>query len=153
MRLTTIVYYAAAIVLLFFFMSLALPFLKNLLPGMKLGYSLFPAIFILLTHYKPKEILQSFKLAGHRSRGTKADYRNALLFFRTAQNIFIVLMLIGLPIMAIWLLAGPQSTPPQIAHIVAMVIGLFLYPLLFILFLCLPFKSALEKKMNENELE
>ena len=56
---------------------------------------------------------------------------------------------IGIPVLAIWLLAGPQTTPPQIARIVAIIIGAFLYPLLFILFVCLPFKSALAKKLNE----
>lgn len=151
MKLITILYYVMAIVLLIFVMSLALPFLKNLLPGMKLIYSIFPVIFILLTHYSPKEIFEAFKMAGRQSTGRRKEYKNALLFFKTMQNIFIVLMLIGIPILFIWFLAGPQSAPPQIAHIVAIVIGVFLYPLLFILLLCLPFKSAIEKKMNELE--
>ena len=151
MRLTTIVYYVLAIILMIFLMSLALPFLKNLLPGMKLVYTVFPALFILLTHYSPREIIKAFRMAGRKSQGAMSDYKNALLFFKTMQNIFIVLMLIGIPILFIWFLAGPQSAPPQIAHIVAIVIGVFLYPLLFILLLCLPFKSAIEKKMNELE--
>jgi len=151
MRLATIAYYVIAIVLLLLFMSFALPFLKNLLPGAKLVYIIFPVIFILLTHYNPKEMLKAFKLAGRKSHGTKSEYKNACLFFKTIQNIFVILMLIGIPVVVIWLVAGPQTTPPQIAHIVALVIGLFLYPLLFILFLCLPFRSALEKKLNELE--
>ena len=151
MRLSTFAYYALAIALSIFLMSLALPFLKHLLPSLKLVYVIFPVILILLTHYSPKEIVKAFKLAGRKSQGTKAELKNACLFFKTAQNSFILLMLIGVPILVIWLLAGPQSTPPQIAHIVAILIGAFLYPLIFILFLCLPFKSALEKKLNEFE--
>ena len=151
MRLSTLAYYVLAIVALIFFMSLALPFLKHLLPSLKLAYVIFPVIFILLTHYSPKEIVTAFKLAGRKSQGTKAELKNAYLFFKTVQNSFIVLMLIDVPVLVIWLLAGPQSTPPQIAHIVAILIGAFLYPLIFILFLCLPFKSALEKKLNKIE--
>ena len=86
MRLATIAYYVIALALLIFFMSLALPFLKNLLPGTKLVYVIFPVIFILLTHYNPREMLKAFKLAGRKSHGTKAEYKNALLFFKTIQH-------------------------------------------------------------------
>lgn len=151
MRKTTIIYFVIAIVLLFYFMSLALPFLKNLLPGLKLFYVIFPVLLILLTHYSPMEIFRAFKLAGRKSQGSKAEYKNAYLFFKTMQQLFIVLMLIGVPVLTVWLLAGPQSTPPQIAHIIAIIVGTFFFPLLFILFLCLPYKSALEKKLNELE--
>lgn len=151
MRITTIIYYLIALALLIYFMSLALPFLENLIPGIKLVYVIFPAAFILLTHYSPAEIVRAFKLAGRKSQGNKSDYKNAYLFFKTMQQLFIVIMLIGIPVLTIWSLAGPQTTPPQIAHIIAIIVGAFLYPLLFILFLCLPFKSALEKKLNELE--
>ena len=148
MKKTSIIYYLISVALFFFLVSLALPFLKNLKPGLKLVYTFFPVVFLLLTHYTPAEIIQSFQLAGRKSRGTRAELENAHLFFQTMQQLFVVLMIIGLPILAIWLLAGPQTTPPQIARIVAILIGAFLYPLLFILFLCLPFKSALRKKLN-----
>lgn len=149
MKRTSVIYYLVSIGLLIFLMSLALPFLKNLMPGLKLAYTLFPVIVLLLTHYTPAEIIKSFHLAGRKTRGTRVELDNAHLFFQTMQQLFVVLIIIGLPILAIWLLAGPQTTPPQIARIVAILIGAFVYPLLFILFLCLPFKSALRKKLNE----
>jgi len=151
MKRTSFIYYLISIALLLFLMSLALPFLKNLTPGLKLIYTVFPVAFILMTHHTPAEIIRSFCLAGRKSHGTRREFLNAYLFFQTMQQLFIVLMFIGAPILVIWLLAGPQTTPPQIAQIVALIIGAFLYPLLFILLLCLPFKSALKKKLNELE--
>jgi magnesium-transporting ATPase (P-type) len=149
MRIASIIYYVISIVLLIFLMSLALPFLKNLMPGLKLVYTVFPITALLLTHFTPAEIVMVFKLAGRRGKGSKKELENAYLFFKTMQQLFITLMVIGILVFVIWLLAGPQTSPPQIAHIVAIIIGAFLYPLLFILFVCLPFKSALAKKLNE----
>jgi hypothetical protein len=151
MKRTSLIYYLISVILLLFLMSLALPFLRNLVPGLKLFYTLFPVLLILLTHFRPAEIIKAFRLAGRKSQGIKSELENGYLFFQTMQQLFVVLMIIGLPILAIWLLAGPQTTPPQIAQIVAILIGAFVYPLLFILFLCLPFKSALRKKLNELE--
>ena len=151
MKRTSVIYYLISIALLLFLMSLALPFLRNLMPGLKLVYTIFPVVFLLLTHYTPAEIIKSFRLAGRKGAGTRSEFQNAHLFFQTMQQLLVVIMIIGGPILVIWLLAGPQTTPPQIAQVVAIVIGAFLYPLLFILFLCLPFKSALRKKLNELE--
>ena len=151
MKTLSIVYYLAALVLILLFMSSALPFLKNLLPGVKLVIVIFPIIFILLTHFSPAEILTAFKLAGRNSRGTPAAYRNAALFFRTMQNLLTLFMLLGIPVIIIWFLATPQSDPPQIANIVRMIVGAFFFPLIFILFISIPFKSALQKKLNDLE--
>ena len=151
MKILSIIYYLAALVLILLFMSSALPFLKNLLPGVKLAIVIFPIIFILLTHFSPAEILMAFKLAGRKSRGTPAEYRNAALFFKTMQHLLILFMLLGIPVIIIWFLATPQSDPPQIANIVRMIVGAFFFPLIFILFISLPFKSALQKKLNDLE--
>ena len=148
MKITSIIYYIIAVILLVYFASLALPFLKNLLPGMKLIYSLFPVMFILMTHFTPREIIKAFRLAGSKSQGSKTEYQNAFLFFKTAQQLFVVIMLLGIMILVIWSLAsGPSNR--QIAHPMAIIFGVFIYPLLFMLFICLPYRSALQKKLND----
>lgn len=147
MRILSVFYYIAALVLLVFLMSQALPFLENLLPGVKLIYVIFPVFFLLLTHFKGGEIIRAFKMAGHKTKGSQSELRQALLFFKTMQHLFTGFILLGIPVFFIWFLATPQSTPPRIAHIAAMIVTAFFYPLFFILFLCLPCKSAIEKKL------
>jgi hypothetical protein len=132
-------------------MNMAIPFLKNLLPGVKLVYTIFPVIFILLTHNRPDDIIKAFKLSFVKTGGSKKELEKAISLFTSMQHILITLILIGVPVLFIWLLASPQESPARIAHIVAILIGAFLYPLLFILFICIPFKGALQNKLTELE--
>ena len=151
MRKVSLIYFIVSILLLGFLMNLALPFLKNLIPGLRLAYTIFPVIFILLTHNRPEEIVKAFKLSLVQTAGSKKELEKAISLFTTMQHLLITLMLIGVPVLFIWLLASPQGSPARIAHIVAIIIGAFLYPLLFILFICLPFKGALQNKLTELE--
>jgi len=145
---TSVIYYAIALVLILYLLSQAIPFLGSLMPGLKLFLLVFPVIFLLLTHFTPGEIMRAFRLAGRRSTGTPPEYRNALLMFRTAQNLFAALMLIGAVVLVVFFLGiGPQSR--HVAQPVAIIVGGFFWPLIFILFLCLPFRSAIRKKLNE----
>ena len=150
MKISSILYYVIAIVLVFYMMSVALPFLGNLAPGLLLFYALFPVLFLLLSHYSPREIFRAFHLAGRKSSGTQEEYRNSRLFFSTAQNMFIGIMLLGVVVLLIWFLAsGPQNR--QIAHPVSIMVMFFFWPLLFILLICLPYRSALTKHINRLE--
>lgn len=147
MKKTSPIHFLIALLLLIYLMSEGLPFLKNLLPGAKLFLVVFPVIFLLLTHYTPREMGRAFLLAGRKSRGTRTEVLNALQFFRAAQNMFITLMLIAAVVLVVFFLGiGPQSR--HIAQPVAIIIGGFFWPLIFILFVCLPFKSALQKNIH-----
>ncbi|NIM16519.1 MAG: hypothetical protein GTO45_31285 [Candidatus Aminicenantes bacterium] len=122
------------------------------IPG--LCFIIFPVIFLLLTHFSPAEIITAFKLAGRKSKGTKSELKNAVLFFKTARQFFITIAVIGMIILWIWYLAGgfdAGNGPPKVAAAVMILVGAFLYPLLFILFICLPFGNAVQKKLNESE--
>jgi small-conductance mechanosensitive channel len=120
----------------------------------KLFLIVFPVTFLLLTHFSPAEIIRAFRLAGRKSEGTKSELQNARLFFNTARQFFVTAAVIGVIILMIWYLAGGFDAgdgPPRIAGAVLIFVGAFLYPLLFILFICLPFGSAVRKKLNELE--
>lgn len=117
-----------------------------------LFFVLFPVIFLLLTHFSQAEIIKAFKLAGRKSGGTKSELNNAVLFFHTAQRFFVTVAVIGIFILLIWFLAGgfdDGQGPPRIAHAVLIIAGAIWYPLIFILFICLPFRSAIRKKLNK----
>ena len=149
MKKTSFIYFIIALLLVIYLMAEALPFLRNLIPGARLFLLVFPVIFLLLTHYTPREMGRAFLLAGRESRGSTEEYRNALQFFQAAQNIFVVLMLIAAVMLVIFFLGiGPQSR--HIAQPVAIIVGGFFWPLIFILFICLPFKSALLKNLHRD---
>ena len=148
MKYLSILYYLIAVVLLVYIMSGALPFLKNLLPGIKGIQIALPVLLILLTHFSPHEIIRSFRLSGKKQQGEKDEYKNAVHFFHTAQYLFLTVMGIGVIVLIIWFLgSGPNSR--HIAHPVNIMVTFLFFPLVFILFLCIPFKSAVKKKMNE----
>ncbi len=157
MKKTSVIYFLISLGLIFFLVNEAIGKLifASLFPRMlTLLYIIFPVIFLLLTHFSPGEIVRAFKLAGKKSEGTKSELKNASLFFHTAQQFFIVTAVIGFIVLSIWYLAGGFNAgggPPRIAAAVLILIGAFWYPLMFILFICLPFRSALRKKLNELE--
>lgn len=148
MKYLSNVYYLIAVALLVYIMSGALPFLKNLLPGVKGVQIVLPILFVLLTHYTPREIISAFRLAGKKSRGEKNEYKNAVQFFQTAQYLFLTVMGIGVIVLIVWFLgSGPNSR--HIAHPVNIMITFLFFPLVFVMFFCIPFRSAVKKKMNE----
>ncbi|UCH95587.1 MAG: hypothetical protein JSV88_01740 [Candidatus Aminicenantes bacterium] len=157
MKKTSVIYYLISLVLFFYLVRLSIgsAIFDVLAPRvLTLFYILFPVIFLLLTHFSPAEIIRAFKLAGRNSGGTKGELENAALFFHTAQRFFVTVAIIGVIILIIWYLAGGFDAgqgPPRIANAVLIIIGAIWYPLFFILVICLPFRSAIRKKLNELE--
>jgi hypothetical protein len=157
MRKTSVIYFIVSLFVFVYLVRFALGPLVFVaiapqIPA--LCFVLFPVIFLLLTHFSPAEIIRAFKLAGKKSNGTKSELKNAVLFFKTARQYFITIAVIGLIILWIWYLAGgfdAGNGPPKIAAAVMIQVGAFLYPLLFIFFICLPFGNAVQKKLNQSE--
>lgn len=154
MKKTSVIYFLISLVLFIYLVKLAVGsvIFSALAPQvLKLFCIIFPVTFLLLTHFSPAEIIAAFKLAGRKGEGTKSELKNAALFFDTARQIFTAVAVIGVIILAIWHLAGGFNAgdgPPRVAAAVLIFVGAFLYPLLFILFICLPFSSAVRKKLN-----
>jgi small-conductance mechanosensitive channel len=155
MKKTSVIYYLISLVLFVYLVRLVIgsDIFDALAPRVPaLFFVLFPVIFLLLTHFSPAEIIKAFKLAGRKSGGTKSELKNAALFFQTAQRFFVTVSVMGIFILMIWFLAGGFEAgqgPPRIANMVLIIVGAIWYPMIFILFICLPFKSAIQKKLNK----
>lgn len=155
MKKVSILYYAAAIVAALYLIKLAIgaPAFNAMAPhAVWLFYVVFLVILLLLTHFTPAEMYQAIMATRRNRDNTKAELKNAYLFFKTAQSFFVVSSLIGIVLLVIWYLAGGFDTgngPPRIASAASFLVTAFLYPLLFILFVCLPFRSAVQKKLND----
>jgi small-conductance mechanosensitive channel len=155
MKKTSVIYYLISLVLFVYLVRVVIgPAIFDVLAPRvpALFLVLFPVIFLLLTHFSPVEVIKAFKLAGRKSGGTKSELKNAALFFHTAQRFFVTVAVIGIIILIIWYLAGGFDAgqgPPRIANAVLIIVGAIWYPLFFILVICLPFRSAIQKKLNE----
>jgi hypothetical protein len=156
MKKTSVIYYLISLVLFVYLVRVVIgpAIFHALAPRVPtLFFVLFPVIFLLLTHFSPAEIIKAFKLAGRKS-GEKSELNNAVLFFQTAQRFFVTVAVIGIFILITWFLAGGFDAgqgPPRISHAVFIIVGAIWYPMIFILFICLPFRSAIQKKLNELE--
>jgi small-conductance mechanosensitive channel len=145
MKKTSVIYYLISLVLFVYLVRVVIgPAIFDVLAPRvpALFFVLFPVIFLLLTHFSPAEIIKAFKLAGRKSGGTKSELKNAALFFHTAQRFFVTVAVIGIFILITWFLAGGFEAgqgPPRIAHAVLIIVGAIWYPMIFILFICLPF--------------
>ena len=129
-----------------------------------LVFVLIPSIFLLLTHYSPVEMKNAFKMAFKKNKGTEAEVKNAFLFFRSAQNIFLMIAALGILAAFIRLIFGvpaivpiPQDPAPHALGrilfadtIVHSILTIF-YPVLLMVLVFLPFKSALQKKINDGK--
>jgi heme/copper-type cytochrome/quinol oxidase subunit 2 len=157
MKKTSVIYYLISLVLFVYLVrqiigSSSFDALAPHVPALFLV--LFPVIFLLMTHFSPAEIIKAFKLAGRKSGGTKSELNNAALFFQTALRFFVTVAVIGIFILITWNLAGGFDAgqgPPRVAHAVLIIVGAICYPMNFILFICLPFSSAIRKKLNQLE--
>lgn len=155
MKKTSVIYYLISLVLFVYLVRqiIGSSIFDALAPHVPaLFLVLFPVIFLLLTHFSPAEVIKAFKLAGRKSGGTESELNNAALFFHTAQRFFVTVAVIGIIILIIWYLAGGFDAgqgPPRISHAVFIIVGAIWYPVIFVLFICLPFSSAIRKKLNE----
>lgn len=111
---------------------------------------LFPVFFILLTLYTPKEMGHAFRAAMEDTPFERAEAEKALVFFETAQKIFIVDALIGTVLGGIAMLRDLKDLT-NIGLSVSILLCCILYSLLFIVLLTIPFRAALQKKIKTNK--
>ncbi len=111
-----------------------------------------PTILMLLSHYGPGEIIGAFRAAMEKSGATEKELKNALLFFSTAQTLMIastavavflgIIMILG----AVW--KGSDNSARHVAGWMAVDLIAILYLALAMLLVTVPFKSAVQKKLN-----
>jgi len=111
-----------------------------------------PTAFMLLAVYSPGEFINAFKLAWHGNEGTKSEIKNSIAFFDTAQKLLLLMGIIGLMLGCMLMLsAGWEVQKFSFGLSVALVC--ILYAFLTIFLVTIPFKNALEKKLNDIEQE
>ena len=112
-----------------------------------------PTILMLLSHFSPKEFVNAFKVAMAKNSASEGELKNALLFFSTAQTLMIastvvaVFLGIIMVLSAIW--KGYDNSARVLSGWMAVDFVSILYLALGMLFVTVPFKSAVQKKLNE----
>ncbi|HPL17290.1 MAG TPA: hypothetical protein PL180_11385 [Spirochaetota bacterium] len=114
-----------------------------------------PTILMLLSHFSPKEFINAFKAAMAKNSASKGELKNALLFFSTAQTLIaastVVAVFLGIIMVlgAIW--KGYDNNARILSGWMAVDFVSILYLAFGMLFVTVPFKSAVKKKLNELE--
>ncbi len=112
-----------------------------------------PTILMLLTHFGPKDCINAFRSAMNRSGAAELELKNSLLFFSTAQTLMIVsgiaAVFIGLILILDGMAMGKAESAKILARWFSVDIISVLYTALLMMLVTVPFKSAVQKRLNE----
>jgi hypothetical protein len=112
-----------------------------------------PTILMLLSHYRPKEIVNAFKAAMAKSNAGEHELKNALLFFSTAQTMMVLSTVVAVFLGIIMILSavwkGGDNSAKVLSGWMAVDFVSILYLALGMLLVTVPFKSALQKRLND----
>ncbi len=120
-----------------------------------LALLLVPTIFMLLSHYGPKEFIRAFQVAMAKTSAGEKELKNALLFFSTAQAMMIASTIVAVFLGIIMILDSIGKGQPQSARTVAWWMAVDFVSILYLgfglLLITVPFKSAVQKRLNDLE--
>ncbi|MBP7737714.1 MAG: hypothetical protein KA369_17155 [Spirochaetes bacterium] len=152
MKKTFIVYFLLTTGIFVLAVIIAKSDLLLMIDAPSLALVLGPTILMLLSHYGPGEIIGAFRAAMEKSGATEKELKNALLFFSTAQTLMIastvvavflgIIMILG----AVW--KGYDNSARVLSGWMAVDFIAILYLALAMLLVTVPFKSAVQKKLN-----
>lgn len=112
-----------------------------------------PTILMLLSHYSPGEFINAFRSAMAQSSADERELKNALLFFSTAQTLMIASTIVAVFLGIIMILAAVWKGNPASAKILSGWMAVDFISILYLglgmLLVTVPFKSAVQKKLNE----
>lgn len=106
--------------------------------------------FVLLcTHYSPVEMGRAFRAGMENAKDcTEKELHHALVFFKSMQNLFILNGILGT--LYGWVaMLNHLGNKQQMGRGVAASIITILYAVMFIAMICVPFQSAIKKKMKK----
>lgn len=105
------------------------------------------ALVILLGHFSPKEMIESFRCAGAAER-SEAELKKALLFFESFHRLTIISGFLAFMLGLVMMLAGMDlANDKNAGPYLAVAIQTILYALGIIMIITVPFQSAIKKKM------
>lgn len=112
-----------------------------------------PTILMLLSHFGPRDCISAFRSAMSRSDAGEVELKNSLLFFSTAQTLLIVsgiaAVFIGLILIMDGMAMGKAESAKILARWFSVDIIAVLYTALLMMLVTVPFKSAVQKRLNE----
>lgn len=112
-----------------------------------------PAVLMLLSHFGPKEFIGAFRAAMAKNRASGLELKNALVFFSTAQTLIIASTVATVFLGIIMILdnigRGLTESGTTVAWWMAVDVIAILYAGVLTMLITVPFKSALQKKLNE----
>lgn len=112
-----------------------------------------PAILMLLSHYRPREFVNAFRMAMEKNDASEHELKNALVFFSTAQKLVIASTVATVFLGIIMILdnigKGLTDSGKTVAWWMAVDVIAILYAGLLTMVITIPFKSALQKRLND----
>ncbi len=115
-----------------------------------------PLLFLLLAIFGPRAMVDAFRAAMGSGGTTKLEVKRAILFFTSAQKIFLLisalLTLSGI-VMTFMGISGPKEVDNMVYFYFAMALLSIFYALLLMLIITIPFKAALKYKLYKLEEE
>lgn len=105
-------------------------------------------LILMLGHYSPREMLDSFLCAGAADR-TESEIRKALVFFTTLHRLIIISGLFAtmLGVVMISVVYPSENFNSNFGKYMAVCFLSLVYPLFLIMTVTVPFESALKKKL------
>jgi flagellar motor component MotA len=112
---------------------------------------LFPAIFLVLANNNPAEIISYYSLAGKSKTAPKKDIKNGILFFRSVKMYITISGFMAFFLGIVLMFSGlvHMKDPGLFGEGLGASLVAVLYAAFIIMVFVLPFKYALEKKLNE----
>ena len=106
------------------------------------------SLLLTLSSFSPSEIADSFCLGFKKDGTDPAKLRKGILFFDTLRNYVILSGLTGVFIGLIAMLAEINDTS-KIGLAMSMTLLAFLYAVVFLLIVVVPFRTGLKKRLDE----
>lgn len=109
-----------------------------------------PFIFLLLSVFGPRGMADSFRAAMDSQGATRSELKRAILFFATAQKIFLLAGVIATMAGVIMLLYGismSDSNYPYLVYVTVAFLTVF-YAIFLTMLVTVPFRAALERKLH-----
>ena len=106
------------------------------------------AIILLLSNFSLREIFRYFAIGFKKDEISREELKNGILFFKSLQRYLIISGFTGFLVGAIVLLWGFED-PSSLASGLAVALITILYALMLTACLALPFRTGLQRKLNE----
>ncbi len=107
-----------------------------------------PAIILSLCNYSPQEIVRYFGIGFKKENLDRRELKNGVLFFEALQRYFILSGITGFLVGLVAIFLSMENTA-GLTFGLAVAITIILYSLLLVAAVAIPFRTGLQKRLNE----